>query len=92
MPAEVCYLAKQRPDRQFNSYNKIEHNIAGTRPVRRDGVLVVEPKLISRVERGTLNFKPLPPIKARTFDWDAEFKQHILDQENLFGPQKGAET
>jgi hypothetical protein len=84
MPAEVCYLAKQRTDRQSNSYAVLFGlNIAGTRPVRRNGVLVVEPKFISGVERGALVITP-PPIWTWDWDWDGEHKQHIAEQKRLF--------
>jgi hypothetical protein len=90
VPADICPIGSENiPEGRFGSYEVLFGlNIAATRPVRRDGALVIEPKFISRVERGALNIKPLPPIKAPTFDWDAEFKQHTIDQENLSG-QKG---
>jgi hypothetical protein len=87
VPADICPIGSENiPEGRFDSYEVLFGlNIAGTRPVRRDGALVVEPKFISRVERGALNIKPLPPIKAPTWDWDNEFKRHLVDQENLFG-------
>lgn len=87
VPADICPIGSENiPEGRFGSYEVLFGlNVAGTRPVRRDGVSVIEPKFTSQVERGALNIKPLPPIKAPTWNWDTEFKQHIAEQQRLFG-------